>query len=272
MTLFIEGKEKGRDARVLSRLVPVGVTLKPEGSRYGLAQKVLFLQSEVKHQVMGLRDRDFDHQTEPLTKKPRAWTITQNTDNPKIGWTWERKEIENYLIDPDVIAQVFAKRKEQQALKDYRDLLEQAADRIAYYTAARTALSLSRKMPPPLTNQWGTKTQGWMFPSTLDKDSCRQEIQSIVNAYQIPAGKNALDLFETLCDTCTQGGVRRQDFLTYFAGKDLLAAMSDTLEQRGIKAHTIPEIVIKAMEREPAPWTWLPEWQALRDELKGFTA
>ncbi len=54
---------------------------------------------------MGLKDGDFDRDWQAPSDQPRPWTKQLGSRRvERIGWTWARKEIENYLIDPEVVA------------------------------------------------------------------------------------------------------------------------------------------------------------------------
>jgi hypothetical protein len=85
--------------------------VRPIGSKQGLAQRILggkdvragsaMLQGS-RYAIAGLRDRDFDDDDSPPTANPRNWYITDARQQISLGWYWERKEIENYLIDPKV--------------------------------------------------------------------------------------------------------------------------------------------------------------------------
>ncbi len=99
--LYCEGVSKGSDTRVLSALFSgIPVIIKPIGSKHGAGRRVIGAR-DIKSgsNVFGLKDRDFDDDDSAPVNEPREWKLA----NEKIGWSWERKEIENYLIDPKVV-------------------------------------------------------------------------------------------------------------------------------------------------------------------------
>jgi hypothetical protein len=69
-----------------------------------------------------------------------------------LGWYWERKEIENYLIDPKVVK--WALGDKAPPIDKYQTALDKAARKIASYTAAIIALSRVSYPNPPF-NGWG---------------------------------------------------------------------------------------------------------------------
>lgn len=54
-----------------------------------------------RHDVFGILDRDFVRQWEEPSDSPIEWTNLDRTI--RFGWRWERKEIENHLVDPVVV-------------------------------------------------------------------------------------------------------------------------------------------------------------------------
>ncbi|MGL4502193.1 MAG: hypothetical protein ACRCU2_24220, partial [Planktothrix sp.] len=63
------------------------------------------------------------------------------------------------------------------------------------------------------------------FPGRLAESDCRAGIINIIQQYeqaQIIQEDDVLNCFEQLLSTCRVGGVRFQNFLIFFSGKDLL--------------------------------------------------
>lgn len=159
------------DVRVISAIVPPGCVVRPIGSKQGLALRILG-GKDVRpgSAIAGLRDRDFDDDDSLSTGNPRNWFIINAAKQISLGWYWERKEIENYLIDPKVVKRSLGDNAPPAS--DYRLALQQSADKIAVYTAARITLSLylsSRPSPPD--NTWGKNAiarRAIVFPRTRD--------------------------------------------------------------------------------------------------------
>lgn len=275
--LYCEGASKSPDLRVLSTILPPGCVVKPIGSKQGLAQRILGAGDVRSGSIIkGLKDRDFDDDDSPPTGTPRNWYITENNTQIQIGWSWERKEIENYLLDPKVVRRSLGSLA---PLPDeYHAALQKSAEKIAAYTAARIALSLYlQNRPSPPNNFWGDerdKKEVYRFPrdKALTDGNCRSEVNKIVKEYSQRLSSPQIDViseFERLLPTCRLSGSRFQNrnFLTFFAGKDLLYGMQDALKKFGFESPIVfRERVLKGIEDSAEDvWTWLPEWQQLRE-------
>ncbi len=272
--LYCEGVLGGPDVIVLRKILTGISNVNPVGSKYGFGQKILLSREFYSGSIVaGIRDRDFDDDTTLPIGEPREWCVENNT--VCLGWYWERKEIENYLIDPVVVQHALgAKAPEEQA---YRAALNESAETIADYTAARIALSISRVRFIPLENAWGASgSRQHMFPGDNERQEhyCRQAIRSIVGHHtqkHVIQAQDVLMHFDSILPTCRPGGVRFQNVLTFFAGKDLLYGMESYLTHIGMGSPMVfRERVIRGIEQSADDvWTWLPEWHQLRELAMG---
>lgn len=264
--LYCEGSKQGTDIRVISQLVPCLVSA--VGSKNTLKGKVM-ADRRIVPNLACLVDRDFDCASSTMTQQP----IDLFENSIQVGWSWERKEIENYLLDPTVVEQTWLS-KGWFSLEDYHQALIQAVERLRFYTAARTTLSCFG-----FRNRWGSNVNSfsaaYKFPNSLDEQSCRDKITEIVTdgkGDRLITPGNVLQKFEELLSEFTPSGHRYNHFLIYFSGKDLLCAMKPSLDswlpnpQKSIQ--TFAERIVVQLERAETPWTWLPEWQALRQLLE----
>jgi hypothetical protein len=251
-------------------------TVRSAGSKYGLDRQILFIKQEnllPSSSVAGLKDRDFDSDESLPRNSPRNWSVKVHSQNIQVGWSWERKEIENYLIDPKVVLRALGSKAPP--IADYRAALEQSAENIADYTAARTALSLSRQPLLPLNNCWGDTGGQHPFPDRLAESDCRIGITEIVSQYeqaQVIREDNVLNSFEQLLPVCRIGGVRFQSFLTFFSGKDLLCGMKSALTGWGLgDPFVFRERIVKGIEFSIEDVSsWIPEWSQLRQLVQNF--
>ena len=276
--LYCEGGKNSPDLRVLLNVLSGVCTVRYSGSKYGLDGKIIFIRQENLSPsvvVAALKDRDFDEDESQPVHSPRNWLLRDNDKNIQVGWTWERKEIENYLIDPEVVR--YALGSKAPPIDDYRAELEKSAKTIADYTAARIALSLSRRRLLPLKNSWGNAgiNKKHLFPESLLESDCREEIKNIVNLYeqsQLVREGDVLDVFDRLLSSCRVGGCRFKDYLTFFSGKDLLYAMKTALADFSLgEPSAFRERVVKGIENSTENvWTWLPEWNQLRQMAQQF--
>ncbi|MCL1471127.1 hypothetical protein [Argonema antarcticum] len=282
--LYCEGVSKSPDLRVLSVILPPGCVVKPIGSKQGLSQRILGARDVRSGSIIkGLKDRDFDDDDSPPTGTSRIWYFTENNTLIQIGWYWERKEIENYLLDPKVVNRSLVSLAPP--LDKYRAALQTSAEKIAAYTAARIALSLYlQNRPSPPNNFWGEerdKKEAYRFPrdKALAEGNCRSEVNNIVRQYSQRLSSPQIDViseFERLLPTCCPGGSRfqNQNFLQRFAGKDLLYGMQDALRRFGFESPVLfRERVLKGIEDSGEDvWTWLPEWQRLRELIAEYVS
>jgi hypothetical protein len=280
-TLYCEGNTQSSDIQVLFKIVPEGCVPKPIGSKHGLNHRILGAREAKKNEaIVGLKDRDFDDDDSQPLNCPHDWATTVNGKRLQLGWYWDRKEIENYLIDPEVVKRALGSKAPP--INEYKTILKKSAQKIADYTAARIALS-GISYPNPPFNCWGEERElGYFFPKDkgLQAQDCRSKIGSILadkkrkmDVFQ----SDVLDKFEQLQQDCKPGGKRFEYYLTFFAGKDLLYMMRHDLKRFGFKdsqqlaCYTFRDAVLRGIRYSPTDvWTWLPEWQRLRDLLESF--
>lgn len=277
--LYCEGGKNSPDIRVLLNILSGACTVRPAGSKYGLDRQILFIKQEnllPSSIVAALRDRDFDKDVSPPANSPRDWLARLNNENIQVGWYWERKEIENYLIDPEVVSRALGPKAPP--IEDYRTALKEAAESIADYTAARIALSLSRQRLLPLNNCWGSAGgKKHPFPDRLAESDCRAGITNIVREYeqaQIVREEDVLNSFEQLLSTCRIGGDRFQYFMVFFSGKDLLCGMRSALISWGLgEPFVFRERIVKGIENSAEEVSfWIPEWANLRQRVQEFSS
>lgn len=138
--LYCEGSAGSADIRVLKKILR-GPTLIPAGGKHGMGDRILARREVHGQTVFGLLDGDFiEHLAEPRNV-PSRWETKGDATTVHLGWRWERKEIENYLIDPAIVERTI--KAERLTPVHYCEMLERAAGRVAIYEAARTALALS---------------------------------------------------------------------------------------------------------------------------------
>lgn len=268
--LLVEGLGHAPEGSILPKIVPTGCTVVLGGSKTDLANQVLGARrAHPGGVVAALRDRDFDDDGSAPVATPRMWRSGRAKE--WIGWTWERVELENYLIDPIVVANALGSRAPSPTR--YQQTLDDAAKRLAAYTAARTSLS---RWPPfsPMTNRWGTEAYGGdhVLPRDLGADACRRQIREIVRTYEAERRVEVDDVlarFEKAYAECQSDGVRSEHYLTFFSGKDLVLGMAEGLRSLGLDTPKsfCNRIASKVEESTEDVATWLPEWSALRTAL-----
>lgn len=214
-----------------------------------------------------------------IAETPLEWKSPQGS--VFYGWTWERKEIENYLLDPDVVTYALDLSESDSRL--YRTRLEDAANGIYVYEAARTALSLTadRLLHHSVSNKWGDGRHAFPGISQISEQDCRQQIMRIHQEYVMGSLSYhwTLNLFNELLPEFEPSGSRRRDFLTTFAGKDILAALFDMNSALGfgknpsMNTRQLCHFVLKRLENKGVETTQgflLPEWQSFANLISNF--
>ncbi|WP_130471653.1 hypothetical protein [Candidatus Magnetaquicoccus inordinatus] len=265
--LFCEGNSGSPDALLLGKLLAGLCMVKPGGSKHGMGGKIIDKRLENIKDVYGILDGDFAADWQPPTGKLHTW---QAKDGTHFGWRWERTEIENYLLDPDIVGKALGDLAPN--YNSYVQALAAARDRIAIYQAARTALRSNRpKYHQPLASCFGRARgrEKYCFPDALDEGSCLDGLKKNVAQY---TGANlvqesvVLNSFTCFLSECCPGGKRYQNYLSAFSGKDLLLAMEDWLKANGYAgAFAFREKILQGLHKSSDDIAlWLPEWQHLR--------
>ena len=267
--LYCEGGPEGTDIRIISQIAPRNCVARAIGSKNRLAEGVV-ADRRVNSALAGLVDRDFDCVESTIAQQP----IELFESNTHVGWSWERKEIENYLLDPVIVAKTCIPKYDF-TIEEYQRALQQAAERLKFYTAARTALSCTG-----FKNRWGTSIKNvfsanYSFPGSLDRQACLTKIEEIVNqgkGDRVITAADVMQKFEGLVPQFNASGHRQSHPLVYHSGKDLLLAMKPNLDSwlpnPQTLIQTFTERIVKQLERAEEVWTWLPEWTVLRKLLE----
>lgn len=273
--LFCEGVAGSPDIRVLSTLLQGFVgEVRPSGPKYGLGHRIRAHREVMQtSRIAGIIDGDFVGDWPSPEPDPKRWVIPGNI---VLGWRWRRKEIENYLIDPIVVVGALGEGAPNREV--YGGLLTQAADTIAIYQAARTALSLVRTRFEPLPDCWGPPRTAdrHPFPPDISDAACRGGIETTVTDHAIEQTvtvEQAIDRYEQLLPDFAADGIRRQDYLSTFAGKDLLIGMDAGLRNLGFQSSSaFREKIVLGIEKAGAVLarTWITEWAALATAVEHF--
>lgn len=275
--LLCEGGANSPDVRILRKLLSGYCgEIRPAGSRYGMGDRILAFREAVgQKQVAGLLDGDFADawSCDRPAETPSVWTTPDHT--PQFGWRWSRKEIENYIIDPVVVSRSLCGAAPVQ--EEYVARMTAAADSIATYQAARTALSNCRRRLRPLPTSWGPPRgpDRHPFPDDLSDHGCRQGICSAVAEHQtgqVVTSDEVVERYEELLPELAGEGIRRRDFLWTFAGKDLLHVMGPDLVRFGFpNPRAFREKILLGIEGTNEDIaTWIAEWSALRKAVEEF--
>ncbi|MDP2313422.1 MAG: hypothetical protein Q8P41_10985 [Pseudomonadota bacterium] len=258
--LLCEGDDRGPAAPVIRAILRgLPVVVEPRGSRGAFGPAVARDPA-----ARALRDGDFPD--DPAGWRPCAGVGHWDEAGVRLGWRWRRKEIENYLVDPEVLTRTFGWDAERRIA--YDALLREALAACAERTAARMALlQLVPRFERPVVRR---------FDPTLAGAELEEELRRRHRRTTQAASRSEEELvarFRELRSLCLPGGPCHHPWV--MAGKDLAGAFA---RLRGVRG-TFPELldtgklgdsVIAALHRAEGPHRWLPEWEALRAEVEGW--
>jgi hypothetical protein len=267
--LYCEGAIQGLDVRLIAQIAPQGCLVKPIGGKTSNFMASILADRAIVPELAGLVDRDFDCDPPPISERPLPLFYR----TIQVGWSWERKEVENYLIDPVVVRQAIGSKRF--SLDEYQSALDRAIEKLRIYTAARTALACYG-----FKNFWGDSVSdfaaSYQIPSDRSKAACLTKIEAIVRQYgqeRVVQPTDVTAKFEQLLPEFRTGGDRLNHPLIFFSGKDILCMMCEDFISWGFEAkHPIKsfqELLITRIERADVIWQWLPEWDCLRSLLGG---
>jgi len=224
-----------------------------------------------------IRDRDFDY--EPPSSQAQPEEDRPDSSHPPLGWHWCRTEIENYMLDPHVIAHMpgFDVDAFQAALAD-------AARDIRYYQAARWAVNQRRaavrgvgsprNRPRALTGEFALpgdlSEAGCLSWATRHVADCRKELSDALDDDELAS---AFEAHKSRFDDAFLDSVA--NVLLWFSGKDLFAALEGWLAASGPpgygSAGTLRDRVARWMRGHPDDVVVaLPEWRGFRDMLRAL--
>jgi hypothetical protein len=245
--------------------------VQPLGGKYGMRDRVKARREILgERAVFGLLDGDFRREWTEPTRRPKDWVV--DSGKTFLGWRWERKEIENYMLDPEVVRRALGDKAPNGT--GYQAALERARDQLPIYEAARLALSAHRPRFDPMANCFGRPRgkHGHVMPDDFGENACLLGIQQAVtehNEGQTVALESVRVEFQRCRPECEAGGPRFAHFLTAFAGKDLVHAMAADLQALGFPSPAVfLEKVLRGLENATEDVAgWLEEWAALRQAV-----
>ena len=233
--LLVEGK---LDAELINAVLRGSPLVTRGGSKTSLKPKVA---EKRKHAlavaVAYIRDRDFD--LEPPADRSRPAVHSTAPDSTVLGWHWCRHEMENYLLEPALVARATGADE-----AGYRAALLEASDRLQHYQAARGAIGIIRRNLPP-SFDFHTR------PDDIPDDPPRVPSDLGAGAMLAWVCGHAQRFHDRACPELAPDAVERHvgarhallsaqvlgsvdEVLVWFSGKDLLAALEPWRDAHGL--------------------------------------
>lgn len=235
-TLLVEGK---LDIEILSAVLAGQPLVERRGSKTSLAPQARSRSGDSGTPVAYIRDRDFDYEPPDDLTVPVVDRFRQGNEGEALGWHWCRHEIENYLLEPDIVAAATGCDRDQ-----YIESLVAAARQVRWYEISRWVIGTARRALPPnydLTTRPADVRDG-RVPGDLTKDCVLEwmtthisEFADRVNRSLRPdAVESQLEQrAEQLSDELLSDS---SEILLWCSGKDLMAVLGPWLQNIGIQS------------------------------------
>lgn len=274
-TLLVEGK---LDAQILGALFQGDPAVPAEfASKNALSPKARDEQKKGLR-VYYIRDRDFDHDPPSDCSMPEADTFDRDRKNAILGWRWCRHSMENYLLEPALVAAATALDE-----IEYRSALAEASGTIRHYQAARWTKGIARRtLLPPHAYQTcpdGSEDDDFFLPATLSGDASWEWVRASSEAFiqNISGALSEQALrghFEIKCAHFSDDFVRSSEqVLLWFSGKNLLQALEPWLKKLNYPNPGAFRARIRDwIQRNPEETLrLLPEWQNFLNMLRSLS-
>jgi len=191
-----------------------------------------------------------------------------HTTGRVLGWHWCRHEIENYLVDPVLVAAALDIES-----APYEEALCEAARSMVHYEAARWAVGAARRSLPPNYKLKTRPPDGENVEFYLPADMSPQFSHDWAVAHVSAFGDRVREgLAEEAVETVLQHAEERLDaaaqdtaaLLLWFAGKDLLKGMEPWFADQGYGSPSTFRTRIRdwAIGHPEEVLGLLPEWRA----------
>lgn len=269
-TLLVEGK---LDEELLGALLSGRPVVRGGSPKNSLAPRARDLRRDTASAVCYVRDRDFD--AEPPVDRTQPAVDRANPDGSALGWHWCRHEIENYLLEPALVAASLGWDQ-----PTWETEIVKAGQTIHDYQVARWTLGAIRRELPP-EKEFYIRPQEFVghdfrLPADLSAaDTTRWAREQaelfrvrIINLLEPTQVEARLSARASQLSTGLLGDVN--EVLVWCGGKDLLAALLPWM-QTTYKLHP-SEFRIQVrdwvIDNPDLALTHLPEWGKLRDLLR----
>lgn len=239
--MVVEGED---DKVILTELLasPPGTATDRGDSKQSLkftAQRIAMHEKVIAGYI---RDRDHDYDPPRERDRPvRDPKAGNPLEDGVHGFHWCRHEIENYLVEPSIIAAALPNIERD----PFETALRDAAQSIRYYEAARWAVGCRRRGIPAkydLLTKPESIRKGLKLPHDLSETASRnwalEAAATHWNLVHEAIGEHPIqDAFDFYASTFTDEFCEDVDeVLVWFSGKDLLVGIADWGRKNGFQS------------------------------------
>lgn len=239
------------------------------GGKYALPHAARHRKPPMIGRLAYLRDRDFDADPPEDATRP---VLVPHGDGV-LGWTWCRHEIENYLLEPAIVAMALGCD-----VAEYGVALTTAATGLRPYAAARWTVGATRRNLPPShaleTRPAELRDGDFRLPDELSPEATRTWLLVHTMAFRDrvcpqlddAALEPTLQRYRTiLAGALANAG----SVLVWFPGKDLIGALTPWLAPRQLDAGRFRERLRDWFVEHPEKaLEILAEWRELLAALR----
>jgi hypothetical protein len=266
--LLVEGN---LDGEVLGPVLAGTPTIESGCPKGSLGPRCLDQRRNNIPNVCYLRDRDYDYEPPTVHTEPvvdRVWNgIT-------LGWRWCRHEMENYLLDPLVVA---AATGWDQA--DYTTALISAGKHIRNYRIARWCIGRVKRTLPPVNvipRRPVECTGEFHLPTDLGVAATAQWARDVVSNFHAlvstviePAAFDQI-IVDRTAELTDAAFSTTEAVLTWCSGKDLFAALGPWLQaSHHLDSGNFRVLMRNWIMANPEPTVaLLPEWRRMREIVR----
>jgi len=266
--LLVEGD---LDAQLLGAVYRGLLTIEIGGPKNSLAPQVI-RRRQKNDGVCYIRDRDFDFEPPNCTHQPSE---DRSRNGQPLGWRWCRHAIENYLLEPALVAEVTGWE-----ISRFSDALCAAARRIRHYEVSRWVIGQARRGLPP-HHDLKTQPDGLKeiaVPDDLSETAslawARRQITDFKQQIDVKLGDESVGAsIEKYRALLTDEFLSKSDqVLLWCSGKDLFASLADWLrsEGRNTPGDFRAELRDWVRKNSEQALELLPEWRGFKEMLDAF--
>ncbi|MGO8675233.1 MAG: hypothetical protein ACLQVX_05115 [Limisphaerales bacterium] len=256
---------------MLTRVLAGQVAVTPGGTKDDLHHIVRRELEEGKSGIAYLRDRDFD--SEPPPSGTDGVEVDRLINGVVLGYRWDRTELENYLLEPPLVAAALGFD-----LAEFSAEVARVASVLHAYTAGRWTLgqlrARTRRMTRVRTRPESLSGTAFPLPKSLAEadvvswlDTVVTRVsQAVAKEFDVAAIRSQFEMYKNVLS-----GKCGAEILRWYSGKDLLGVLAGYFQSKGINnsAEALERVVVwlETPDGISTAMGHLPDWRNLAGVL-----